>query len=336
MKVFAKEKSMKRIVSVFFAFIILFCCSLWGCGEDQDPVLERPTEMPTFDGFCVNFIDVGNGDCIFISFADGKNMMIDCGQSSTRNFNTIKSVVNNYANGKINYLVLTHPDIDHVGNAVDVINAYEVEKAFIPNIYALDDYYTFKQAKELLEQKGVPTTFSSEYVSIQTEDYIVAFLSPLGKTVGGYYGEFNAEKEPSDVDVNNLSPIIFVEYNGVRFLLTGDAGKAQEKLLLNYIESKLPTHVHGREINIVDIDVLKVAHHGSEDCTSDEFLEVINPDYAVFSVGNDNVYGHPSSQTINRLYNRNADIEILRTDVSGTITVGVDTEGKITILKQSD
>lgn len=333
MKVFTKDIKLARIISLIFALVIFFCYPLSGCNKEN---INKPDPITFIEGFSVNFIDVGNGDCIFITFPDGKNMMIDCGQRSKGNFSAIKEVVNTYSNGVINSLVLTHPDVDHVGNAVDVINEFSIERCYLPNVALLDDYYTFKQTVDTLNNKNIKYDYSNEYISFVGEDYFVAFLSPLSTSSGGYYGEFNASKEPSDVEVNNLSPIIYVEYKGVRFLFTGDAGKSQEKLLLKSVESNFPAHVHGSSINLYDIDVLKVAHHGAEDCTSEGFLEVVNPTHAVISVGSNNVFGHPSSLTLNRLYNRNPSVEILRTDVLGTITFGVDSQGKITIHKQSE
>ena len=114
---------------------------------------------------------------------------------------------------------------------------------------------------------------------------------------------------------NNRSIIAVAEIDGIKFLFTGDAEEKEEKYLL------------GEQLNL-DCDVLKVPHHGSSTSSSKEFLNAVTPEYAVISVGENNVYGHPHKETLQALTEANA--KVYRTDQSGDITFNVN-DGKITV-----
>lgn len=328
-----KDKA-KRFATFLFLSICAFALALF-LGSCEDEQIESP-DFPYVQGFSVNYIDVGNGDCIFIRFPDGKNLMIDCGARSDKNYKEITRFLDGYSIKSIDWLVLTHPDVDHVGNAEKIIKSYDVKNAFIPDVYAVEEYPTFSKTVNALNEKGVQTKISQMYTQIATQDYFLAFLSPSSRGAGGYYGEFNALNQPSDSAVNDLSPIIYLEYKSVRFLFTGDAGYKQEEILLENVNAGLIKAIHGDRVDLYDVDFLKVAHHGADDCTSEEFLQVVKPKYAVISVGAQNNYGHPSYVTLNRILECSQDVTLLRTDVSGSITVGVDLDGDVSIIKQSD
>ena len=127
--------------------------------------------------------------------------------------------------------------------------------------------------------------------------------------------------------------MIYVEYAGVSFLFTGDAGKQQEQLVENNINLGFYNQFVDGRIDLYNIDFLKVAHHGADDCSSQDFLNIIQPQNAVLSVGGNNIYGHPSSRVIDRLYLANPNVNLLRTDVCGNITISVSASGEYAIYK---
>ena len=322
------KKNFKRVISIFTMLVILLICFFSGCSNDDDiEIILVPS------GFSVTFIDVGNGDCIFINFGDGKNMLIDCGLDTQANYDNITNVLDAHNVHSIDYLVLTHPDVDHIGNASKIILKYPVKKAFIPNVYNKEPYETFKKVYELLVSLKVEINYSNYFTNISGDNYFLAFLSPCSSMIGSYYGEFNGIVNPTDKDINDLSPIIYLDYNGVRFLFTGDAGVKQEKLLIEKYKVGLYDQIHDVDVNLYDIDLLKASHHGSEDSSGLEFLTMLRPKYAVFSVGGNNVYGHPSARVINNLYHVNSTVKILRTDVLGSICITVTKDGKLKVLE---
>lgn len=324
-----KDKKL-RVLAVVMIVISLLGFNLVGCTPSEQAT------MPYLSGFSVHFIDVGNGDSIFIRFGDGKVMLIDSGAPSDKNFNAIKGVLGQYDVSTINYLLLTHPDVDHVGNAKRILDCYNVKKVFIPEVWDLDAYPTFKQVLSTINSKGIEKEYSTIYSKIKGDDYYLAFLSPVGDNLNAdYYLEFNCTDSPNDEAVNNLSPVVYLEYKGVRAVYTGDAGFEQEERILQYYNAGVYDLIHGNRVVLEDVDLLKVAHHGSGDCSSVEFLNILRPKNAVISVGGQNVYGHPSTFTLNRLSSANPLVRILRTDVLGDIAFSIDENSNCKVYTQA-
>ncbi len=327
----------KKKLSVITALIILCLVIFSACGS---PVPEE--ERETFEsGLTVNFIDVGQGDSIFIRLPDGKNILIDCGYNDEKIKENIFAFFSDYGVEKLDYLILTHPDNDHIGNAKSIIENYEIGRLYHPYIIEnlLGLFLEYKQAYNLALEKSIECCVSDCYDFIKGEDYFLSFLSPMPSSFkDGIYAELNKLAEPTDALINNLSPIIYLEYKDVSFLFTGDAEFSQEQLALENVNSylfKSNLKFYGIEFNLDRIDYLKVAHHGSKDSTGSEFLSRLNPSNAIISVGGDNVYGHPSSQVIERIIKANPDCNLYRTDVCGNICVNVNEEGAVTLFKQS-
>ena len=317
----------KRLAVLFFAIALSFLTI--ACVPQTELTYNNPVRV-TEKGLYVHYLDVGQGDAILINLPDGKVMMIDTGDrdekvtGSTIDFMKINNVKN------IDYLVLTHPDSDHAGGAKAIIENFTVHKAYLPSHYfeaSLFPYY--EQAINLIDEKKIEKQTFKSYMLIKGEEYFIGFLSPLGfgiNTSGGVC---------TDAETNNLSPIMYLEYNGVRFLFTGDAGKDQEKEVLNdYVVGiyKKAFGYYGFNVNLDGINFLKVSHHGANDATSEEFLSVIKPENAMISVSGNNSYGHPNTAVLNRILESNQDCKIYRTDVSGTITVHVDLNGKSKVI----
>ena len=115
----------------------------------------------------------------------------------------------------------------------------------------------------------------------------------------------------------------------MRFVWTGDASYKQEKVALFNAKNLYACDLDG-------IDFLKAGHHGGESSTCEEFVSVLRPAFAVFSLAGDNIYGHPSTQVMERLYRHNPQCTVLRTDTQGSISVFVDGDGKITVKTDAD
>ena len=231
----------------------------------------------------INFIDVGQGDSILIHYKN-KNIMIDTGGSLTNqgdlSNNTTIPLLKSYGINKIHYLILTHGDADHIGEASNIINNLKVEKVIF-NCGPYNDLE--KELIKVLDKKKIP--YYSCIKELNIDKNKLYFLQTK---------EYDNE--------NDNSNVIYTQINGYKFMLMGDASTTTEKEILN-------------KYNLSDIDVLKVGHHGSRTSSSKEFINEINPKYSVISVGKNNRYGHPNKEVLGNLNNS----KIYRTDQDGSV-----------------
>lgn len=261
----------------------------------------------------VHFVDVGQGDAILIKFPNQSTMLIDSGPQSAKEslLYYIDNVFFKNQNKIFNYVLLTHSDADHSGNMVEVLNNYKVINFLRPKIYS-----------EKLETNIEP---SFKTVNTQVYDNLIKKLQDIDVNVTFFEGgltikegesviTFFSPNLPKYSDVNNYSPIMVIESYNSKFMLTGDATSLVEQEVLNNYQH-----------DILDVDVLKLGHHGSKTSTSIEFLQVVKPEYAVISVAKNNSYGHPSVEVINNIYeyslnyNSNLKDNILTTGEKGNI-----------------
>lgn len=326
----------KRVLALVLILLISLSLVFSGCGNSSEDIKENGENAE--NGFSVTFIDVGNGDSIFINFGDGKSMLIDCAEKSSKNLKSILNVLEEKSINTITYLVLTHPDADHTGNALDIIDDIKIENAFLPKINDLSKLVEYSKIVEKLEENQVDIDISRQYLKIEGEDYLVLFLSPLPYgNKDSSYNDYNLESQPTEKMSNDLSPIIYLEYRDVTFLFTGDASKSQEKIVIEHNNLGFySSYLNDNEFSLENIDFLKVAHHGASESSSLDFLNLIKPKNAVISVGGDNYYGHPSSTTIQNLIECNEDINIYRTDRDGTVEVSVSEDGNCLVAKESE
>ncbi|MRX71331.1 DNA internalization-related competence protein ComEC/Rec2 [Bacillus lacus] len=247
------------------------------------------------------FLDVGQGDAIFLRAPYGKgNYLIDTGgtltfqQEEWRRKNTQYSIESSTLTPffrskgirKLDALILTHGDMDHMGEAVKVLNSIKVEEIIVPKDFARGELEAELLKEALIKNIPVKTVSRGEVLSGKYFDFYV--LSP----------------EVSSDSKNNDSLVLYTAAGGKRWLFTGDLENEGEKeLMLKYPKLKA--------------DVLKVGHHGSRGSTSDEFLNHIQPLTAVISAGRNNRYAHPHSEVLDKLKKR--EITIYRTDSDGAV-----------------
>ncbi len=327
------HKRKRRVFAIVLSILLLFCL-ICGCSKKRAS-FEFGTRN---NGLYVNFIDVGQGDCTLIMFPDGKNMLIDCGDGSDFAVKNIKKILNGFSVKKLDYIVLTHPDIDHIGGTLSVLKTCSVGKAYLPEILDSTPYEVYSSALQNLKDKNANTLTSQLGEFIKGEDYSLAFLSPKPyRQADSSYTDFNTSNPPTSEQTNDISPMIYLEYKGVRFLFTGDAGVKEESKLIDDYNSSLIKNTfdfYDISVKLENIDFLKVSHHGANDASSQEFLNLLTAENAVVSVGGNNVYGHPSIYTQSRLLTANQDCNLLRTDIWGTISVFVSTDGEMKIKTQ--
>lgn len=233
----------------------------------------------------VHFIDVGQGDCVLVQARD-KILLIDSGSNSSSK--KVIHYIKKLKIKKIDYVIATHPHEDHIGAMDDILKNFEIEAFYAPKVTSSAKDFT-NLVKELADKnKRISVLKSGMHIKIYS-DINLEVLSP---------------KKDIYENINNYSPVIRLNFNEINFLFTGDSEKViEEELLLNHIN--------------LSSQVLKVGHHGSKTSTSVDFLNKVNPIYAVISCGLGNDYGHPDSNVIKLL--KEKDIKIFRTDKDGNI-----------------
>lgn len=236
----------------------------------------------------VHFIDVGQGDAVFIELPNGKTMLIDAGPSA----GTVSGYIRSKGYNVIDYVVATHPDADHINGMLEVLETFGVGTFYMPE----KEHTTqiFGKMLDAVSANGCAAEYAFAGKSIiDTGNLKVYFIGPVRICE----------------DNNNCSAVIKIEYKEISMLFTGDAEYSEENDILS----------SGYDVSA---DILKVGHHGSSSSSSPEFIAAVNPKTAVISVGAGNKYGHPTNEVLAVL--NNAGINIYRTDESGTVVITSD------------
>ena len=230
----------------------------------------------------ITFIDVGQGDSSLLHFSHNKgNVLIDTGGRYGSNIsNSIINYLKSIGIKKLSYLVITHGDYDHMGEAINLVNNFKVEKVIF-NCGAYNDLE--QELIKVLDKKKIK--YYSCIKELNIDKNKLYFLQTK---------EYDNE--------NDNSNVIYTELNGYKFMFMGDASSTTEYEIL-------------KEYNLPDIDVLKAGHHGSKTSSSETFINEIKPKYSIISVGKNNRYGHPNKEVLNNL----EDSKIYRTDQDGSI-----------------
>ena len=235
----------------------------------------------------IKFIDVGQGEAILIALPE-KTVLIDAGPTGSAP--KIAQVLQELGRNKIDYLVATHPDEDHIGGMADVISNTQIGTIYAPN--KTNNTATYRKFLTAIQNNNLQITLAEAGTIIdQTDSYKLEILWP--------------KKDANFPETNDYSIIIKLTVGNKTFLFTGDAPT-------NAILNSNPGH----------IDVLKLSHHGSRTGTTEVLIHKLSPTYAVLSYAVDNPYGHPMQSVLNAL--RKHSVEVWGTGANGTITITCD------------
>ena len=235
----------------------------------------------------IKFIDVGQGEAILIALPE-KTMLIDAGPTGSAP--KIAQVLQELGRNKIDYLVATHPDEDHIGGMADVISNTQIGTIYAPN--KTNNTATYRKFLTAIQNNNLQITLAEAGTIIdQTDSYKLEILWP--------------KKDANFPETNDYSIIIKLTVGNKTFLFTGDAPT-------NAILNSNPGH----------IDVLKLSHHGSRTGTTEVLIHKLSPTYAVLSYAVDNSYGHPMQSVLNALHKHS--VEVWGTGANGTITITCD------------
>ncbi|MBZ4656004.1 MAG: beta-lactamase domain protein [Thermoanaerobacter sp.] len=252
--------------------------------KQKNPTVQSNEKKELSGTLAVHFIDVGQADSILIN-TGSVAMLIDAGN------NADAELVVNYIKGQgiktLDYIIGTHPHEDHIGGMDAVVNSFGIGKVILPKVQS--NTKTFEDLLKAISNKGLKITSPVPGTKYSLGEAEFTILAPNGS---------------SYENVNDYSVVIKLQFGKTSFLLTGDAGVQSEGEMLS------------KDFDL-KADLLKVGHHGSRYSTSEDFLKVVSPKFAVISVGKDNSYGHPAEETIKKILDTG--IQLYRTDESGTI-----------------
>ncbi|MED3733522.1 ComEC/Rec2 family competence protein [Geobacillus stearothermophilus] len=232
----------------------------------------------------VHFINVGQGDSIYIKAPNGEDILIDGGN---KDGSDVVAYLKKQKVKDIEFMIATHPDADHIGGLDEVLKAFPVKNVYAPKVSHTSQAY--KDFLTAVKNKKLTIKTAQANVTLPIKGVTAKFVGPV--------------KTYSKSDTNDWSAVLRLAYGKNAFLFTGDAEFKAES---DMIKAKQP----------LKADVLKVGHHGAKTSTSTAFLNAVKPKYAVISVGK-NSYGHPTKEVLNRL--KAAKVTVYRTDQKGTI-----------------
>lgn len=292
MKFFKTNKKIKLFFYIFFicSIITIFNNNYLNNHKTNNTNIEK-NESVNFqinENIKIHFIDVGQGDSIFIELPNNETMLIDAGESSKEE--VVSEYINTLGYNKINYVIGTHPHSDHIGGLAHIINSFNIEKIYMPK--ALSTSKTYENLLNTIYKNNKNIITAKAGIKIIDEDNLkINILAPNNNNYS---------------NLNNYSVVIKINYKSKSFLFMGDAEILSENEILTDVSA----------------DIIKIGHHGSDTSSSESFLSKVNPKYAIIMVGENNKYNHPNQTILDRLERNN--IITYRTDLNGNIVITSD------------
>lgn len=285
----------------------------------------------------VEFIDVGQGDCMLIVTPEGRHLLVDSGgtvsfrkasdawRDSSQPYEVGAKVVVPLLKKRgvhsLDAVILTHWDQDHAGGLPAVLENIPVNALIVNG--SRSDTATYREVTSLALLKKIPVYFAGQGLKLTPDAHTeLEFLAPIQEGSGDLNLSLANKSMPLVEDQNDVSVVFLLSINNKHLLFTGDMSTEVEKSWLSRMQAtRLANSDQTGEQFFPPIDVLKVAHHGSKTSTSAEWLKYWRPRLAVFSVGTNNTYGHPNPDVVNRVADSGA--ELLRTDEMGEIQLRI-------------
>lgn len=292
MKFFKTNKKIKLFFYIFFicSIITIFNNNYLNDHKTNNTNIEKDETVnyQINENIKIHFIDVGQGDSIFIELPNNETMLIDAGESSKEE--VVSEYINTLGYNKINYVIGTHPHSDHIGGLAHIINSFNIEKIYMPK--ALSTSKTYENLLNTIYKNNKNIITAKAGIKIIDEDNLkINILAPNNNNYS---------------NLNNYSVVIKINYKSKSFLFMGDAEILSENEILTDVSA----------------DIIKIGHHGSDTSSSESFLSKVNPKYAIIMVGENNKYNHPNQTILDRLERNN--IITYRTDLNGNIVITSD------------
>ena len=290
-----KKKQGKGIVPALLVLAAVIAALFFGKDALLGGLTNNPAAPVSGGEVQFHFIDVGQGDAALIRTEAG-DILIDAGTNSSED--ELKAYLDSMGVKDLEYAVFTHPHEDHIGGADMVLNTYNVKRVILPDATATSK--TYERMMDAIEAEKCEVIEARPDETFTVGELTCTILAPIST---------------SYTETNNYSVVIRADYGETSVLFTGDAEVDSEAEMLERYRFK----------GLLDCDLLKSGHHGSDTSSSQEFLDAVTPTYAVISVGEGNTYDHPKQVTLTK-YDA-MKIQYFRTDKEGSI-VFVSTGGE--------
>lgn len=296
-----------------------------------------------------HMLNVGQGDCLYIQLPDGSDMVIDGGTTKKPydkfSYKDVSAYLKKYiSDGKIEHLMLTHTDEDHVSFLDKIVEEFNVDNAYMPYVLATPDLNKLS-ATQLAAFEKIPQNKKDMFKdpdTVNTVPYAKFFAAVLNKENCTIHLNMDEDENTNNIviedivtayemkfycptksdyakrklsgpeELNAVSPIGILSYQNRKIMFTGDSNEINEPRVV-------------KRTGKIDCDVLKVGHHGSETSSTQSFLDAYSFEYAMISCGLHKGHKHPRQDALDRM----ANIEVYRTDKNGTIVLSVDKRGKM-------
>ncbi|OGH86532.1 MAG: hypothetical protein A2493_03150 [Candidatus Magasanikbacteria bacterium RIFOXYC12_FULL_33_11] len=300
---------MKKLQLVLLLILIIILGMLFFVRKNNDANISKDVSGVIIEnGLKVTYLDIGQGDASFIEFPNGEQMLVDCAIDG-RILEALGRVMP-YYDHDIDYMFITHPDLDHYGGCTEVLKRFQVKNIVYNGLEKRGDIM-WEAFWSAIQEEG------ANYIEVSKEDVWNIASTSLHVFYPDHSIKQNKNIPNSKVDANaNDTSIVFsLSYLDKNLLFMGDAEEELEKYLLATYGEQLKT------------DVLKLGHHGSDSSSTEDFLEMVHPQDAIASCGLDNKFGHPSRRVLKRLERISPNITIWRTDLQGDIFLKLDEFG---------
>ena len=296
---------MRKLVSILVGLFVVFAIGFFGV--ETGVIGGNSALVPLVDdenAFSLHVIDMGQGDALLLS-KDGKYALIDAGETMSPSERESREAIFAYLDSlgvkKLEFLLLTHQDYDHIGSALDVLKRYDVGVVYDNGVEHTSKTYENLMAYLVEEDVNYKVVRDGDKVTSPWPEVMIEVVSPPQDLI--YSGK--------KADVNENSIVLKVTYGSVSYLLTGDAEEKAEEYILSTKTD-------------IDADILKAGHHGSSSSSTKSFLAKVTPDVITISCGEDNDYGHPHIEPLENFAKFTTAEKIFRTDIDGDIVVTTD------------
>lgn len=281
------DKKFSKTINFLLIIAIVLAAGIWLNALNQVEANNFLTYQARMD-----FLDVGQADSALINLPNSKQILIDTGENS----NTVEKVKQKMpaTDRKIEHLILTHPDSDHIGGSIEVVQSYQIGEILTTKKESKSQIY--KKLKDEVVKRKIKLTEVNAGDEYNIEGAWLKILYPVEDDVNSM--------------TNNESSIVFnFDYKGAKALFMGDSELTSQGKILKIT-------------NDTDLvaQIIKIPHHGSADSLNKNFLQKVQANFAVISVGKNNKYGLPSSLCIEAL--NKMGIKIFRTDEEGNVSFG--------------
>lgn len=259
----------------------------------------------------IHFVDVGQGDCTFITTPQNKTILIDGGGSMSGEYDVGKSTLLPYildrGYTKVDYVFISHFDQDHVGGILTILEELRVGQVYISK--QEQDSENYQKFLKIVKDKKIKVKVLKQGDCLKIEKNLYFdILWPI-------------EEQIQENILNNNAMVMKLRYGKFSMLFTGDIEEVAEEKILDFYKEK---NDNGEAI--LKSDVLKVAHHGSKTSTTQKFFEKVSPEICLIGVGKNNMFGHPTEEVLERINGT----KIYRTDEDGEIILEINNNGGLT------